>query len=192
MRFLFRLFLLCVLVIALVWVFRTPILDRLGLVAGASRHTGSEAREASGKAEPTTRERLSDLDLSVDSIARELKATGRVVRRKVAEAGRQLEESTRDARTTGKLKARFALDPVLKAREIEIDTEDGRVSLKGRVDSHEEVARAIRMAVEEDDVLEVTSTLQVSARGTTVERASGVEVAAQPIRRAQPTAKPLP
>ena len=193
MRFLFRLFLLCVLVIALVWVFRTPILDRLGLVAGASaRHTGSEAREASGTAEPTTRGKLSDLDFSVDSIARELKATGRVVRRKVAEAGRQLEESTRDARTTAKLKARFALDPVLKAREIEIDTEDGRVSLKGRVDSHEEVARAIRMAVEEDDVLEVTSTLQVSASGATAEHVSGVEVAPQPIRRAQRTAKPLP
>ena len=66
------------------------------------------------------------------------------------------------------------------------------MSLKGRVDSHEEVARAIRMAVEEDDVLEVTSTLQVSARGATAERVSGVEVAAQPVRRAQPTATHLP
>jgi BON domain-containing protein len=186
MRFLFRLFLLFVLVIALVWVLRTPIRDRLGLVTDASaRHTGSEAREAAGKAEPTTRGKLSGLDFSVDSIAQELKATGRVVRRKVVEAGRQLEESTRDARTTGKLKARFALDPVLKAREIEIETKDGRVSLKGRVDSHEEVARAIRMAVEEDDVLEVTSTLQVN--GDTAEHV----VAPQPIRRAQRTAKPL-
>ena len=87
------------------------------------------------------------------------------MRRKVAAAGRQLEEGTRDARTMAKLKARFALDPELKAREIDIDTDDGRVTLKGRVDSHEEVARAIRMAVEEDDVLEVTSTLQVRAVG---------------------------
>ena len=66
------------------------------------------------------------------------------------------------------------------------------MSLKGRVDSHEEVARAIRMAVEEDDVIEVTSTLQVSARGATAEHVSSVEVAPQPIRRAQPTATPLP
>jgi len=187
MRFLFRLFLLLVVVVALVWVFRAPILDRLGLVAGASaRHTGSEAPGASGTAERTTRERLSDLDFSVDSIARELKATGRVVRRKVAEAGSQLEESTRDARTTAKLKARFALDPVLKAREIDIHTEDGRVTLNGRVDSHEELARAIRMAVEEDDVLEVTSTLQVSASGAAAEHPSGAEVAPQP------TATPVP
>ena len=113
MRFLFRLFLLFVLVIALVWVFRAPI---LGLVAGTSaRQTGSEP----------ARGRLSDLDFSVERIAEEMKATGRVVRRKVGEAGRQLEESTRDARTTAKLKARFALDPELKDRQIDIDTRDG-------------------------------------------------------------------
>jgi hypothetical protein len=180
MRFLLRSFLLFVLVIALVWVFRGPILGRLGLVAGTSRPTGSETRGASGTAERTASGKLSDLDLSVESIAQELRAPGRVVRRKVAEAGRQLEESTRDARTTAKLKARFALDPELKAREIHVATEDGRVTLKGSVDSPEEVARAIRMAVEEDDVLEVTSTLQVSASGATAERPSGVEVAPQP------------
>jgi len=174
MRFLFRLFLLFVVVIALAWLFRAPILDRLGLVAGPSaRQAGSEARRGAGTEERTARGRLADLDLSVDSIARELRATGRVVRRKVSEAGRQLEESTRDARTTARLKARFALDPELKAREIEIDTDDGRVTLKGHVDSHEELARAIRMAVEEDDVLEVTSTLQVSASGPAAEHPSG-------------------
>jgi osmotically-inducible protein OsmY len=164
MRFLFRLFLLLVIVIALAWVFRAPILDRLGLVAGTSaRQTGSETRGTSPMAEPSAKRQLSDLDLSVDKIAQELKATGRVVRRKAVEAGRQFEESTRDGRTTARLKARFALDPELKAHEIEVHTDDGRVSLTGRVDSPEQVARAVRMAVEEDDVLEVTSTLQVNA-----------------------------
>jgi hypothetical protein len=187
MRFVFRLFLLFVLVIALVWVFRAPI---LGVVAGTwPRQTGSEGRGASGTAEPRAQGRLSDVDFSVERIAEEMKATGRVVRRKVAEAGRQLEESTRDARTTARLKARFALDPGLKARQIDIDTRDGRVTLTGRVDSHEEVARAIRMAVEEDDVLEVASTLQVGASGAHL---SGVEVTPQPIRRAQSTATPRP
>ena len=187
MRFLFRLFLLLVLVVAVVWVFRTPLLGRLGITASAQApQTGGETRGTPGTAERAIRGPLSEGDLSVDSIAQELKATGRVVRRKAAEAGRQLEESTRDARTTATLKARFALDPELKAREIDIHTKDGRVTLNGRVDSHEEVARAIRMAVEEDDVLEVTSTLQVSASGATAERPSGVEVAPRP------TATPVP
>lgn len=188
MRFLFRLFVLLVLAVAVVLVFRAPILDRLGgMVAGRSaRPTGSEARGAPGTAEQTARGSLSDSDFGVDSIARELRATGRVVRRKVAEAGRQLEESTRDSRTTARLKARFALDPVLKSREIDIHTEDGRVTLTGRVDTHEEVARAIRMAVEEDDVLEVTSTIQVSASGAAAEHRSGVEATPPP------TATPVP
>jgi hypothetical protein len=176
MRSLPRLFLLFSVVMALVWVFRAPIQDRLGLVAGTpAGHTGSEARGGSGAAERTAGTRLADLDFSVETITRELRATGRVVRRKVAEAGRQLEESTRDARTTA-----------------HIDTKDGLVTLKGLVDSHEEVARAIRMAVEEDDVLEVTSTLQVSAGGAAAERLSGVAPEPQPIRRAQATATPVP
>ena len=63
------------------------------------------------------------------------------------------------------------------------------MTLTGRVDTHEQVARAVRMAVEEDNVLEVTSTLQVSSSGAQV---SGVEETPQPIRRAQSTATPLP
>ena len=186
MRFLFRLFLLFVLVIAVAWVFREPILSRLGRVGDTSRPAGSETPGASGAGEPTARGKVSDLDLRVESIAQELRATGRVVRRKVVEAGRQLEESTRDTRTTARLKARFALDPELKAREIHVDNDDGRVTLTGRVDSTEEVARAIRMAVEEDDVLEVTSTLQVSTSGAAAEHLSGVEVAPKS------TATPVP
>jgi Flp pilus assembly secretin CpaC len=177
MRFLFRLFLLLVIGIVLLWVFRAPVLDRLGLAASRSaRQIGSEVREAFPTAEPSAHRQLPDLDLSVEKIAQELKATGRVVRRKAVEAGRQFEESTRDGRTTARLKARFALDPELKAHEIEVHTDDGRVSLTGRVDSPEQVARAVRMAVEEDDVLEVTSTLQVNDR----------------TRRARPTPTPLP
>jgi hypothetical protein len=187
MRFLSRLLLLFVVVVALVWVFRAPILGALGPVAGTwAGRTGSEARGGSGTAERTARGKLADLDFSVDSIARELRATGRVVRRKVAEAGRQIEEGTRDARTTAKLKARYALDPELKTREIDVATDDGRVTLKGRVDTHEEVARAIRMAVEEDDVLEVTSTLQVSASGAATEQPSGPAVVPQKVRAPTP------
>jgi len=166
MRFLFRLFLLFVVVVALLWVFRAPILDRLGLVAGASaRHAGSEAPGASGTAERTTRERLSDLDFSVDSIARELKATGRVVRRKAVQVGQGLEEATRDGRTTARIEARYALDPTLKARKIDVDTEDGRVTIRGQVETPDEVARAMRMALEEENVSEVTAALQVVPPG---------------------------
>jgi osmotically-inducible protein OsmY len=192
MRFMLRLFLLFVLVIALVWVFRAPLLTRLGLESVASSwRTGGETPGASSAAQRSARGRLADLDFSVEKIAQELKATGRVVRRKVAEAGRQIEEGTRDGRTTAKLKARFALDPELKTREIDVSTDNGLVTLKGHVDSPEEVARAVRMAVEEDDVVEVTSTLQVTD-GRTLRPLSVVEVAPQTVLRAPVVATPRP
>ncbi len=171
MRFLVSLFLL-VLVVAVIWVLREPILDRLGREASASaRQAGEHAREATRGA--TRRIREHDWDLDLDRLLAELARTGRVVRSKAAQAARRLDEGTRDARTSAKIKARYALDPQLKARDIHVDTTDGLVTLSGRVDTPDDLARAIRMALEEDDVIQVTSTLQVNARRTGASLGSG-------------------
>ena len=151
MSFLLRVFLLVVLLVGLFWLFREPIMDRLG----------QRARAEAGHAERSLRGLPDGVDLDTDRIAAELKRTGRVVRRKAAIALHKLDEATRDTRTTAKIKARLALDPDLSARDISVDTTDGRVTLAGRVDSPDDVARAIRLALEEQDVVEVSSTLQV-------------------------------
>ncbi len=149
MRFLLRLVLLVVLIIGLFWVFHDPIMEHLGQRARAeTREAGRSARQAAD-------------DLDVDRIAAELKQTGRVVRRKAQVALHKLDESTRDARITTKIKARIALDPDLSARDIGVSTTDGRVTLSGRVSSPEDVARAVRLAMEEPDVAEVDSVIQV-------------------------------
>lgn len=171
MRFLFRLLLLVLVAIAVVWFLREPVLDRFG------RDTRASAREAAGEAGRRAREGLSDLDLSTERIKEELSRTGRVVRRKADQAMRSIEEGTRDTRTTAKIEARYALDPELKAREIDVETRDGRVTLRGRVGTPEDVARAIRMAMEEETVSEVTSDLQV-VTGT----ARGAEAEGRPVR----------
>ena len=155
MRFLFRLVMLVVLIAVVLWVFREPVLERLG----------GSARAAADRVERGARDGLDrpalDLDLDVDRIAAELRETGRVVRRKGGQVVRRLEEATRDGRTTAKIEARFALDPRLKARDIDVDTQDGRVTLSGQVETPEDVARAIRTAMEEENVTEVVSTLRV-------------------------------
>jgi hypothetical protein len=184
MGFLFRMFLLVVLLVGLFWLFREPIMDRLG----------QRARAEAGHAERSLRG-PNGLDLDTDRIAEELQRTGRVVRRKAAVALRKLDEATRDTRTTAKIKARLALDPDLSAREISVDTTDGRVTLAGRVDSPEDVARANRLAFMEEEVVEVTSTLQVrherrgeDARPVT----SGRDVPPAAIPTPAPRATPLP
>ena len=151
MGFLFRLLLLVLVVVGLVWFFREPIADRLGQRARAEAGRAGERAEKAGDR----------LGLDVDRIGEELKRTGRVVRRKATQVAHQLEDATRDSRTTAKIKARLALDPDLSAREISVNTTDGQVTLSGRVDSPEDVAKAIQLAMQEDEVSEVTSTMQV-------------------------------
>ena len=113
---------------------------------------GSELRGAVKKAVP---------DLDVTTIAEELKQTGRVVRRRAAQAVETVAEATKDARTTASIKAKLALDPSLSALDVSVDTTDGRVTLAGRAASAADIARAIEIAFEEDGVHEVVSTLQV-------------------------------
>jgi osmotically-inducible protein OsmY len=149
MRLLLRLVVLAAAIAGLVWLVQRHRLDQAS--REAKGRVGSVIREA--------KKALSDLD--VDEIAGELRRTGRVVRRKAGTAVRGLADATEDARTTAAIKARLALDPKLSALAITVDTTHGRVTLAGLVDSPEDVARAIQLALEEDDVHEVISTLQV-------------------------------
>jgi hypothetical protein len=152
MRTLFRLFILVVVVFGVFWVIQHRDMGQ----------AGREARADAGKVVSATGKALSDVD--VDKIVQELKHTGRVVRRKTAMAVRKVAEATQDARTTAAIKTKIALDPKLSVLDISVDTTDGRVTLAGRVDAPEDVARAIHLAMEPDEVLEVVSTLQVRAQ----------------------------
>ena len=154
MRTLFRLFLLVVVVLGALWLFQHRGRDLT--------QVGREARAEAGKAVRETGKALSDVD--VDKIVQELKQTGRVVRRKTAATAQKVAEATQDARTTATIKTKIALDPRLSVLDISVDTTDGRVTLAGRVDAPEDVARAVHLAMEPDEVVEVVSTLQVRER----------------------------
>jgi osmotically-inducible protein OsmY len=151
MRTLLRLLFAVAVIVGALWLFQQRALEQVTREAKAE--VGSAVRGA--------KEAVEELD--AQAIAEELKRTEQVVRRKTTRAVRTVAEATEDARTTASIKARLALDPQLSALEISVDTTDGRVTLAGRVDSAEHVARAIRLALEEDSVHEVISTLQVRA-----------------------------
>ena len=151
MRTLLRLILLVVLVLGAVWLVRNMGLGPERVNAeGALKGAAAQVEKA-----------VSDIDLK--AIANELKQTGRVIRRKAGQAARKIEDATEDGRTTAAIKARLALDPTLSALDISVDTTDGRVTLAGKVSSPEDVARAMQIALEQENVTEVVSTLQVSA-----------------------------
>ena len=65
------------------------------------------------------------------------------------------------AASTSKIKAKMALDDLVKAADIDVDTDGSVVTLTGDVGSAEERRRALRIARETDGVTKVVDHLRV-------------------------------
>src|SRR6266542_3992536 len=61
------------------------------------------------------------------------------------------------------IKTKLLAEPGLSALAINVDTTDGLVTLSGKVDSHEQIAKAVKLAMATEGVHKVISTLQVNA-----------------------------
>ena len=91
--------------------------------------------------------------------------TGTVVREKAKAAGHSIAGAAANAKITTTVKARLIAEPGLPSMNINVDTTDGLVTLSGKVEFHEQVARAVKLALETDGVHKVISTLQVAGAG---------------------------
>lgn len=69
-----------------------------------------------------------------------------------------------DATITMRIQARYAEDTVVKGRDIDVDTENGVVTLKGSVDSRRERDAAEQIARETAGVKRVENQLRVATR----------------------------
>ena len=65
------------------------------------------------------------------------------------------------ARLAAAVKARLSADPALAGREINTASRQGTVTLTGGVAAHEEIARAMQLALSVEGVREVVSELQL-------------------------------
>jgi len=102
-------------------------------------------------------------ELSVEDIKEEMARTSMIVREKAKSAGQSIAGATANARITASIKTKLISEPGLSAFAINVDTTDGLVSLSGKVDSYDHVARAVKLALETEGVHKVISTLQVMA-----------------------------
>jgi osmotically-inducible protein OsmY len=71
------------------------------------------------------------------------------------------EEAVASAAITSKIKAKMALDDLVRARDIDVDTEGSVVTLTGDVGSTGERRRAVRIATETAGVTRVVNDLTV-------------------------------
>lgn len=76
-------------------------------------------------------------------------------------AADEARETLTDAALTAKIKSKMALDDVVRARKIDVDTANGVVTLRGSVQSAAERERAVRLARETEGVVSVTDRLEV-------------------------------
>lgn len=141
----------------------------LGIVVGAWGHAiyqkAPERRNAganSGNSAPEAGRIFRDI--RVEDVRQELERTGMVIRQKAAQVGAFIAEATADARITAAIKGRLLSEPGVSSMGIDVNTTGGLVTLAGTVGSHEEVARAMRTALETEGVVKVVSTLQVKSK----------------------------
>jgi hyperosmotically inducible protein len=100
-------------------------------------------------------------EISVGDIMEELSRTGTVIREKAKKAGDVVADATSDARLTAAIKTKLIAEPGLASFSINVDTNEGLVTLSGAVSSPEQVARAVNIAYNTEGVRKVISTLQV-------------------------------
>ena len=81
---------------------------------------------------------------------------------KAGEAASKVGTAVAEGTLATKIKAKMALDDLVKARTISVETTGSVVTLTGRVSSSAERARAVRIAQETDGVTKVVDKLQIA------------------------------
>jgi len=118
--------------------------------------------------------KLDTAEIPADSTdtSEELKQTadklGNKIEKGADKLGNQIEkgvdaigDKTADAAITAEVKLKLASDDLVKARNIDVDTENKNVTLKGTVSSKAEQKRAIQIARAVEDVRSVRSDLSI-------------------------------
>ena len=86
---------------------------------------------------------------------------GAKVGEKVAVGVNEAQRHTANAALTAKIKSKMALDDLVDAADIDVDTTDGVVTLTGRVNSAEERSRAVSLARQTEGVRNVVDNLSI-------------------------------
>jgi hypothetical protein len=95
----------------------------------------------------------------LDTVKQRAREAGRVIGDTAKQAAKQLDETFSDGALTTKIKSKMALDDLVNAREINVDTKDHVVTLTGTVESARERERAVALAKETTGVTRVEDKL---------------------------------
>ena len=77
-------------------------------------------------------------------------------------AGSRMADAVEDGALTAKIKSKMALDDHVKARDIDVDTSDGLITLTGTLHTEAERERAVQLALQTEGVRTIIDALVVS------------------------------
>lgn len=123
--------------------------------------SGNELGEAREAVEAYIDRKLQEWNLDPDELKDELARGGDIVREKSREIGQNLPGGFSDVKVIATIKAKYTLDRELSGWNIIVGCENGHVTLSGKVDSPEQIGRAVVMALDVDGVADVVSSLKV-------------------------------
>ena len=102
---------------------------------------------------------LLSLLISLPALAETDRMSMDQAKEKAKQTGAEAKRATKNAALTGKVKSALAADVGLKTVRIDVDSEDGVVTLKGRVDSEDTKHRAEATAKKVSGVTQVRNEL---------------------------------
>jgi osmotically-inducible protein OsmY len=103
------------------------------------------------------------VDSTVAKVEQKTESAGQEIKQEAKEAGDKVANAAADAAITTQINAELAKDDALKATKINVDTEQGRVVLRGTAPNAEARERATRIAANIKGVGSVENFLTVDA-----------------------------
>lgn len=136
----------------------TAAADKTKEVASAA---ADKTKEVAADVKKAVSDKLTEWKLTPADIKADLEQGGRVVRSKASAAGEKIGEATDNARIVTVINAKLVGDSQLSALKINVDADQGVVTLKGTVSSADLIGKAMLLALDTDGVRQVVSLLTV-------------------------------
>lgn len=130
-----------------------------GIVAGAAYLLGYRWEDVSERVGAAGRKAPGSWTADIDR--ERIREAGSEIAAKIGEGAGRAEAVLGQARLTAKIKAKIALDDTLEGSRIDVDTNDGAVTLRGNVATNAQRDRALQLARETEGVATVTDRLLV-------------------------------
>ena len=127
----------------------------------AVKNAAEKTKDAAIDVKDAVADKLADWKLTPADIKADLEKGGRVIRTKAAGVGERTGAIYDNAKVLTVINAKLVGDYKLSAIKINVDADQGVVTLKGTVKSVDLIGRAIALALDTDDVVKVVSQLTV-------------------------------